>query len=200
MPRQASTQVKRHGGSVAGDTIALIGQRLRGFRRARGMSLQELAEATGVSVSMLSLVERGKASPSIGTLIAISAALEIHMSDLLTPAHLVPVDPVSRSAEQAVFRTREGVERRLLSDDRLNGVEIAVNKYEPKTGSAPVPVHHEGFEYGVVLDGELTVELDGKTHTLKAGDLISYDSARRHRIWNYSGRKARALWINLRRP
>jgi quercetin dioxygenase-like cupin family protein len=148
---------------------------------------------------MLSLVERGKASPSIGTLIAISAALEIHMSDLLTPAHLVPVDPVTRAAGQAVFQTREGVERRLLSDDRLNGVEIAINKYEPKTGSAPAPVHHQGYEYGFVLDGELTVELDGKKHTLKAGDLISYDSVRRHRIWNYSGRRARALWVNLRR-
>ena len=53
---------------------------------------------------------------------------------------------------------------------------------------------------GVVLDGQLTVELDGKTHTLKAGDLISYDSARNHRIWNRGSRKARALWVNLRRP
>jgi quercetin dioxygenase-like cupin family protein len=92
------------------------------------------------------------------------------------------------------------VERRILRDDRVNGVEIAINQYAPDTGSAPIPIHHEGFEYGVVLDGQLTVELDGKTHTLKPGDLISYDSARNHRIWNHGGRKARALWVNLRRP
>jgi uncharacterized cupin superfamily protein len=120
------------------------------------------------------------------------------MGDLLAPAHLVPIEPVSRAASQQVFETKEGVERRILRDDRIHGVEIAVNQYAPATGSAPVPVHHGGYEYGVILEGELTVELDGKTHTLKAGDLISYDSARRHRIWNYSGKKAKALWVNLR--
>ena len=97
-------------------------------------------------------------------------------------------------------QTREGVERRILRDDRLNGVEIAINQYAPGTGSAPVPVHHDGYEYGILIEGELTVELDGKTHRLKSGDLISYDSARNHRIWNFSGRRARALWVNLRRP
>ena len=185
-------------GDTVDDAIALIGGRIRNLRKMRSMSLRALAESTGISMSMLSLVERGKASPSIGTLMAICSALEVHMGDLLAPA-LVKVEPVSRVAEQSVFRTKEGVQRRILRDDRLNGVEIAINEYAARTGSAPVPVHHEGHEYGIVLDGELTVELDGNTHKLKGGDLISYDSARGHRIWNYTGRRARALWINLRR-
>ena len=62
-----------------------------------------------------------------------------------------------------------------------------------------MPVHHDGHEYGIVLEGELTVELDGVAHKLKAGDLISYSSSRDHRIWNYSSRKAKALWVNLHR-
>jgi transcriptional regulator with XRE-family HTH domain len=184
---------------ATGDTIALIGNRIRDLRKMRFMPLRALAESTGISMSMLSLVERGKTSPSIGTLIAICSALEVHMSDLLAP-HPVKVDPVSRVAEQAVFRTTEGVQRRILRDDRLNGVEIAINEYAPATGSAPAPLRHDGYEYGVVLEGELTVELDGKPHKLKGGDLIAYDSARGHRIWNYTGRRARALWINLQRP
>ena len=151
-------------------------------------------------MSMLSLVERGKTSPSIGTLIAICSALDVHMADLLAPVSLVRPSPVSRARRPArSCRPRPGVERRILRDDRANGVEIAINQYAPDTGSAPTPIHHEGFEYGVVLDGQLTVELDGKAHTLKPGDLISYDSARNHRIWNHGGRKARALWVNLRR-
>ena len=180
-------------------TLATIGARIRQFRTQKGLTLQALGRVTGLSPSMLSLVERGKTSPSIGTLIAICSALEVHMSDLLAP-HPVKVDPVSRVAEQAVFRTTEGVQRRILRDDRLNGVEIAINEYAPATGSAPAPLRHDGFEYGVVLEGELTVELDGKPHKLKGGDLIAYDSARGHRIWNYAGRRARALWINLQRP
>ena len=126
---------------ATGDTIALIGNRIRDLRKMRSMPLRALAESTGISMSMLSLVERGKTSPSIGTLIAICSALEVHMSDLLAP-HAVKVDPVSRVAEQAVFRTTEGVQRRILWDDRLNGVEIAINEYAPATGSAPAPLRH----------------------------------------------------------
>ena len=199
MAKQATVRKVAQGDS-AEDTIARIGTRIRDLRKMKAMPLRTLAESTGLSMSMLSLVERGKTSPSIGTLIAICSALDVHMGDLLAPAHLVPVDPVSRAADQTVVQTREGVERRILRDDRLNGVEIAINQYAPGTGSAPVPVHHDGYEYGILIDGELTVELDGKTHKLKSGDLISYDSARNHRIWNFSGRRARALWVNLRRP
>jgi transcriptional regulator with XRE-family HTH domain len=185
---------------AAEDAIAMIGTRIRDIRTMKSMPLRALAESTGLSMSMLSLVERGKTSPSIGTLIAICSALDVHMADLLAPANLVRVSPVSRVAEQPVLQTKEGVERRILRDDRANGVEIAINQYAPNTGSAPIPIHHEGYEYGIVLDGKLTVELDGKVLEVNAGDLISYDSARSHRIWNYTNRKARALWLNLRRP
>lgn len=189
---------KTPSGDSTGDTIALIGTRIRDGRTMRSMPLRELADRTGLSMSMLSLVERGKTSPSIGTLIAICSALDLHMADLLAPDGATRASPVSRVADQPVVRTPTGVDRRILRDDRINGVEIAVNQYEPETGSAPTPIHHAGFEYGIVLDGELTVELDGKVHTLGAGDLISYDSGRDHRISNRSQRKARALWINLR--
>ena len=177
----------------------MIGTRIRDTRTMKSMPLRALAESTGLSMSMLSLVERGKTSPSIGTLIAICSALDVHMADLLAPANLVRVSPISRVAEQPVLQTREGVERRILRDDRVNSVEIAINQYGPDTGSASIPIHHEGYEYGIVLDGQLTVELDGQVLKLNAGDLISYDSARSHRIWNYTNRKARALWLNLRR-
>lgn len=182
------------------DAIALIGTRIRDVRTMKGMPLRALAEQTGLSMSMLSLVERGKTSPSIGTLIAICSALDVHMADLLAPVSLVRASPVSRVADQPVVQTRAGVDRRILRDDRINGVEIAINQYAPGTDSAPTPIHHEGFEYGIVLDGQLTVELDGKLHTLRPGDLISYESARNHRIWNRGKGRARALWVNLRRP
>jgi transcriptional regulator with XRE-family HTH domain len=182
---------------AAVDTIALIGSRIRELRRVKEMTLQSLASGTGLSLSMLSLVERGKTSPSIGTLIAISSALDVHMGDLLAPPERVPHAPVSRAEDQPVFETPEGVRRRLLRDDRQNGVEIAINDYAARSGSATVPLRHDGYEYGVVLEGELTVELDGRAHALKNGDLISYSSSRSHRIWNYTGRRARALWINL---
>lgn len=183
----------------AEDAIVLIGSRIREFRTSKAMTLQALGKATGLSLSMLSLVERGKTAPSIGSLVVICSALDVHMSDLLAPDRRSPVDPVSRREKQVSFETAEGVLRRILIDDRIHAVEIAVNEYAPCTGSAPTPVHHQGFEYGVVLEGELTVELDGDRHLLRSGDLVSYNSMRNHRIWNYGTLKARALWINLHR-
>jgi transcriptional regulator with XRE-family HTH domain len=65
------------------DALAAIGNRIRDLRGQKGLTLQALSEQTGLSPSMLSLVERGQTSPSIGTLVVISSALGVHMSDLL---------------------------------------------------------------------------------------------------------------------
>src|SRR5689334_10605997 len=65
------------------NTLAAIGFRIRELRQLRALTLQELADVSGLSTSMLSLVERGRASPSIGSLIVIASALGVTMSDLL---------------------------------------------------------------------------------------------------------------------
>ncbi len=179
------------------DTLAAIGARIRELRSRRGLSLQAFSELTGLSVSMLSIVERGKTSPSIGTLVVICSVLGVQMGDLLVGGPHAERDLVSRAGGQPVLQTSSGVLRRILRDDPARGVEIAVNEYAPDTGSAPEPVQHAGYEYGVVLEGELTVEVDGTKHVLHSDDLISYESSRPHRIWNYSTVRARALWVNL---
>ncbi|MGH6919364.1 MAG: helix-turn-helix domain-containing protein [Geminicoccaceae bacterium] len=181
-------------------TLATIGARIRQFRTQKGLTLQALGRITGLSPSMLSLVERGKTSPSIGTLIVICSALEVHMSDLVAMEERIARDPVSRLGEQPVFQTAAGVLRRVLRADHVRGIEIAINEYAPNTGSAVAPVHHAGYEYGIVLEGKLTLEVDGTRHVLQPGDLISYESSRDHRIWNYGADRAKALWVNLERP
>jgi transcriptional regulator with XRE-family HTH domain len=178
-------------------TLAAIGVRIRGARIARSMTLQALADVSGLSPSMLSLVERGRASPSIGSLIVIASALGIAMSDLIVDDSSTAENAVVRQADQRVIETAEHVVRRLLREDRARAVSVAINEYAPKTGSAPTPLSHAGFEYGFVLEGELTVEIDGNIHHLERGDLISYSSRRRHRIWNHGKRLTRTLWFNL---
>jgi transcriptional regulator with XRE-family HTH domain len=178
------------------DTLAAMGARIRELRSQEGLTLQTLGERTGLSPSMLSLVERGQTSPSIGTLVVICSALGIHMSDLLATQDQSG-GLVSRAQKQPIFETSRGVLRRILREDRMRGVEIAINEYAPDTGSAESPVHHAGFEYGIVLEGELAVEVEGHAHVLSPGDLISYDSSRGHRIWNHSAGRVRALWVNL---
>lgn len=177
--------------------LAAIGLRIRDFRRSRGMTLHTLADVSGLSSSMLSLVERGRASPSIGSLIVIANALGVTMADLMATAATSEDRLVVRVSEQQVVETAEHVVRRLIRQDRGRGVSVAVNAYEPHTGSNPRPIAHDGIEYGYVLEGVLTVEVDGTSYQLSAGDMISYNSRRPHRMWNHGKRRVRTLWFNL---
>ena len=63
--------------------LTAIGLRIKEIRLARGMTLQTLSEASGLSPSMISLVERGRASPSIGSLVVIASSLGVMMSELV---------------------------------------------------------------------------------------------------------------------
>jgi transcriptional regulator with XRE-family HTH domain len=183
----------------ADETVAFIGNRIRLLRADRNLTLQALADKTGLSSSMLSLVERGKTSPSIGMLVAIASALGAHMSDLFDNRAGKQRDPVIRLEDQPVFVTAENVKRRIVRTDDDRGIELVFNEYEPGTGSGSGLVHHSGHEYGVLLEGTLTVEVDGARYELETGDSISYDSELPHRIQNNGRQHARAVWINLDR-
>ncbi|TCR60792.1 cupin domain-containing protein [Bosea sp. BK604] len=179
--------------------LAAIGVRIREVRLGRDMTLQALADACGLSPSMLSLVERGRASPSIGSLIVIANALGVQMSDFIVDQVVDDEKLVVRSSEQRTIETAAHVIRRLIREDKARGISIALNEYAPHTGATEKPIKHDGFEYGFVLDGKLTVEVDGTLHVMETGDLISYSSRRPHRIWNHGNGHVRTLWINVQR-
>lgn len=184
---------------LAATALLAIGSRIRQLRGERGLTLQALAEMTGLSASLLSLVERGKTSPSIGTLVAIAHAFDVHMTGLMPEAPATDELPVLRYDEQRVFASPEGVNRRILRDDRVRGLEVALNEYGEGGRSADSSLHHAGYEYGVVIEGNLTVELDGQSYELQPGDSIAYDSTHPHRIINRGRGAARAMWVNLDR-
>jgi len=185
--------------SAALDTermIRRVGFQIRRLRTDRGLTLQDVAGRTGVSVSMLSMLERGVAGASINTLVAVASALGVHMSDLFEQ-EAEPHSPVRRLDEQIQVQTAAGVLRRVAHNDSGHGLEMVVNEYAPGTASGARAVHHVGTEFGLVLDGELVVELEGVRHTLRPGDSITYRSSQPHLISNEGSALARAVWVNL---
>lgn len=184
----------------ADETIRIIGERIRQRRKQTGMTLNDLAARTGVSVSMLSMLERGLAGASIGTLVAVSSALGVQMRDLFEHPEEDEDSPVIRFADQTEVETSEGVMRRIAHHAREHGLEMAINEYASGTSSNDMPTHHQGLEYGVVIEGSLIVELGGRRHELHAGDAIRYDSTIPHKISNENGTVARAVWVNLEEP
>lgn len=178
-------------------TIRKMGARVRSLRKQQNLTLKSLADRTGVSVSMLSMVERGLASASVGTLVSVSTALGVHMSELFAPGDETDRSPVTRAEEQVTVTSGTGGEQRIAYRDARSGVELAVRQYLPGGASATVPEHTDGREVAVLISGELTVELDGDAHVLRPGDAIAYLASRPHRLVNHGAEPVRAIWLTL---
>ena len=186
---------------AAGATVELlrsVGRKIRVKRAERGYTLQGVADQIGMSAAMLSLVERGKTAPSVGTLVAVCSVLDLRVPEIL--GNIAPTEQVLTKLASQVTRNLHRVLHRVVTDDNAHGLQITVNEYPRGSANSPEAITHEGYEYGLVLDGELEVTLDGRKHLLEAGDLISYGSSQPHRIVNRGKKRATAIWINLREP
>jgi transcriptional regulator with XRE-family HTH domain len=196
-PEGGAGEVRLAGQQEANEMLQVVGASVRVARKRQRMTLQDLTDRTGVSVSMLSMLERGLASPSIGTLVSVSSALGLHMAQLFQDASAQASSPVRRRADQVVVQAAEGVSRRLVHTDVEHDLEMVINEYEPGTSSSATPVHHDGMEFGLLLSGTLTVTLDDADYALEPGDGIAYSSATPHVLTNNGMVKARAVWVNV---
>ena len=119
----ARAGAKSGGRNGATEMLRAVGKKLRLRRIERGLTLQAASKRTGVSAAMLSLVERGKATPSVGTLVAINSLLNLHIPELLGTA-TGNQDLVTPVGKQTVVKPLRGVTHRVIADARLaNDVE-----------------------------------------------------------------------------
>ncbi len=206
--------VERRGASAEPE-YAGMGDRLREARRARGLSLRRLAELVGVSPSLISQVETGRAKPSVNTLYALATELGISLDVLLfmdtqPPATngagdafagvietTSPHVPVQRAASRSTIRLGSGVVWERLTTESIRNVDFLHVTYEVGGESSPADAfqRHTGQEWGYVLSGTLTVRIGFDEYLLQPGDAISFDSAVPHRLFNAGDIPARAVWF-----
>jgi XRE family transcriptional regulator, regulator of sulfur utilization len=162
------------------DLIA-IGRRVKALRRQRQLSLEALADRSGVSVSMLSTVERGQKVPSILVMSQIATALDTSIGRLVDEEKK-PRVIVMRAADRRVITDAAGMERRSLSPV-LPGIEFELVRITlaPGVNAGTFPPHREGSrEYLAVETGTLTLVLDGTEYKLSAGDSIYHEGDCEH--------------------
>jgi len=196
-----------------------MGERLREARQARSLSLRTLAERLGVSPSLISQIETGRANPSVSTLYAIAAELDVSLDELLfndrrpaevaTPARsevpaggtMAPAHPLQRAADRHAIRLASGVLWERLTTLSEPGVEFLHVTYEVGGASSPLDAfqRHPGHEWGYVLSGRLQVRIGFDEYVLEPGDAISINSSIPHRLATLGDEPVHAIWFVLGR-
>ncbi|WP_395100432.1 cupin domain-containing protein [Streptomyces noursei] len=172
-----------------------IGQHLRRERLARGLTLEKLAEETGLSRSYLSNVEREVNSPTINTLRTIVDALGTTLSRLFRELDREP--SVLTRPDQRVELTRAGVPGvtyALLNPKHGGQLEMMLLEVAPGASSGDNPHTHGGEEVGLLLSGELDYWIAGVQYHLTPGDCVSFNSSVPHRYSNPGDIPAVCVW------
>lgn len=179
-----------------------LGVQLRSLRKAKALSLAEAAARAGLSIGMVSQIERGLASPSIRSLGRLAEALEVpiawffHAGNGRPPAE---IDKVVRRDDRRQLRlptvgsTHDLASVELLTPDLSGALELLLMTFEPGFNSGPTH-HHRGEEAGLVLSGALKLWLDRDCFVLKEGDSFRFSSERPHRYANAVDRTTRVVW------
>jgi transcriptional regulator with XRE-family HTH domain len=179
-----------------------IGDRLRARRQALGLSLRELADRLGVTPSLISQIERGRANPSVSTLYALVAELDLSLDDLLFVDRRgagrvadLPGGPIQRSGDRQRIRLASGVLWERLTTTSEPGVEFLYVIYEIGGASSEAFQRHSGHEWGYILSGRLRVTIGFREYVLEAGDSVSLDSTTPHRLENAGDVPVHAIWF-----
>ena len=154
---------------------ASIGVRLKKLRSERQLTLEALSALTGVSVSMLSAIERGRKSPTLTILNKINSGLQISLSELFDEAS-DDDRRIIRKEDMRTFRVRKGSELWMMADcARCNRFDVKWHEICPHSRRDSEP-HFGGelWEYCIVIRGELTMIIEGNTYTVRAGDVFSF--------------------------
>ncbi len=177
---------------------ANLGGRVRAMRTERGWSLQQLADTSGVSRSMLSQIERNEANPTVMVGLAIARALGASLDELVSTApDSSPLEVVRGDDPANVYRADESCRLRTLSPlsahRELEFYEIEL----PSGGELRSAPHFAGtHEFLTLHEGEVTIEAGDHSARLQAGDSVSYPADVPHAIVNVGDSPALAFLID----
>ncbi|MER5713120.1 XRE family transcriptional regulator [Streptomyces sp. NPDC002122] len=192
-------------GPQDGDDLAgAFGGNVRRRREEAGLTLEQLSTRSSVSRAMLSKVERGEKSPTIGIASKIAHALDVSLSDLIgAPAAAASgVAVVMRKSERPVFRDPEtGFERHIVSAAPGAGrAEMVVHHLPAQVSTGLLPAYPPGTEKQlVVLEGAVTVAIGGISETLNAGDSLFFQADADHGFANRTNAPCAYIMVISRR-
>lgn len=170
-----------------------LGARLRARRKALGLTMQKVADDAGLTIGFISQIERGLASPSLSSLAAVARVLDMDTGALFAQP------PTPGEVTTAGTRPVYGLDPAAMTYERIsssfpgNVLRGVIIHEAPQHRSEPI--RHEGEELFYILQGALTVEIEGQRQVLQAGDSIHFASSRVHSSWNHTDQTTTILHV-----
>lgn len=175
---------------------ATLGADLRALRKARGLTLTEIAARLGRSVGWLSQVERDKSDPSISDLRQIAECLGVPMSMLFAHSSS-PADEqgyvVRAGTRRPMGSGEEGLIEELLSPDLTDDFEMVHSTFKPRS-KMQTPANRPTQEVGYMVSGRLELTISGRQFSVGPGDSFRI----KHEPYQWSNpydEPAVAIWV-----
>ncbi len=176
-----------------------LGERIKKARKKMNYTLKELSDLTKLSVGFLSNIERDLNSPSISNLQQICQSLNVNLMEILDEnASSSPVTKVED--RQEIFSNSNSqlkIENIIVGKNSINGIVITIEHKSEQYSD--MSWGHSYDEVGVVIEGELEIDLDSQKYYLTAGDTIFVKSFTPHRYRNPVDKKSVVYWFSGRK-
>lgn len=188
-----------------GNNHSLVGSKIKGLRETKNISVEEVAERSGLSVEQVVSIENDQNLPSLGPLIKIARALGVRLgtfmddNDALGPIICRAADrekDSSISFSNGAVDARKHMEYHPLAQQKAGRhMEPFVIDINPEDAHEFQLSAHEGEEFIYVMQGEVEVVYGKETYTLNEGDSIFYDSIVKHHVHGTPGKSAKILAV-----
>lgn len=190
--------MKRKAAAVPAVNRAL-GHQIRDLRRAKGITIPDLAARIERSVGWVSQIERGISEVSIAALHQIAAALEVQVSwffaDGAAPAENELGLVLRKRNRRKLDFHGSGVHEEILSPNLSGQLLLVESTFAPGSSTGDRDRERRGEEAGLVISGTLELRVDGKTFRLEPGDSFAFTRQGPHRCHNPGKLPAVVLWV-----
>ena len=182
---------------------SFVGSKIKGIRESKNLSLEEIAESSGLTTDQISSIESGQTMRSLGPLIKIARALGVRLgtfmddNDALGPVVCRAEDrekDSSISFSNGATDARKHMEYHPLAQQKAGRhMEPFIIDINPEENQDYKLSAHEGEEFIYVMEGEVEVVYGKEKYSLKEGDSIYYDSIVKHHLHGAPGKSAKIL-------
>jgi len=178
------------------DAVSIdVGGQLRQLRQSIGVSMRELARMSGLSANALSMIERGKTSPSVSTLYKLASAIGVPITAFFRSEPSQKDVVYCQASERARVPFMRGLWEGLGGESFIGRVEPFMLTLESGASSGPFGIEHSGHEFVLCLRGQLEYQVENEHYLLEPGDSLLFAAQLRHRWRNPGKTVANAVFV-----